>query len=165
MPHLTFTILGFAFLITACHLTTGQTNQYTSTGSPTVPPVTCAPGIPICLPLIDPCDPRANNTCPNFPNAQCRSSLCGGCFALWYVNGQDVTQQCRGNATITTNAPPTGCPPENNCPMGVPGVQCFVEPCAGKTCPKNAYAKCCNNYCGGCNAYFYANGVNVTGSC
>ncbi|XP_055356051.1 uncharacterized protein LOC129601299 [Paramacrobiotus metropolitanus] len=151
---------------------TVQCQAPTSSGNSAGYIPTCPPDSkPVCLTIRAWCDPRFDQ-CPGVPAAQCVVN-CDNCGIKWYLNGQDVSAQCQANTTVTTALPTTTtllpttvCPPENSCPAGTPVVQCFVEPCRGKTCAKNSYATCCNNYCGGCNAYFYDNtGKNVTATC
>lgn len=47
--------------------------------------------------FVDPCQV---STCPNFPSATCRADYCGGCFARWYLYGQEVTNLCGSNVGI-----------------------------------------------------------------
>ncbi len=44
-----------------------------------------------CLP-----DPCQGQVCTNRPHAICVSDFCGGCFARFYVSGNDVTDECVG---------------------------------------------------------------------
>ena len=51
------------------------------------------------------------------------------------------------------------------CPSGVPVVQCFADPCSVTQCPKYPDATCNADYCGGCNARFYDNNIEITDQC
>ena len=43
--------------------------------------------------LVDPCQ---SATCPGVDDATCVADYCGGCKARWFVDGVEVTDQCRG---------------------------------------------------------------------
>ena len=51
------------------------------------------------------------------------------------------------------------------CPCLEGYVQCFVDPCEVTECPALPYATCEADYCGGCNANFYQNGIIVNDEC
>ena len=51
------------------------------------------------------------------------------------------------------------------CPSGVPMVQCFADPCSVTQCPQYPDATCNADYCGGCNARFYDNNIEITDQC
>ncbi|KAL3887231.1 hypothetical protein ACJMK2_027178 [Sinanodonta woodiana] len=84
-------------------------------------------------------------TCPNFPNAECRPNGCGGCRSEWYVGSQLV--DCFAST----------------CPPGVPEVTCVDDPCKyfGPSCPNHKEAVCRASNCGSCKAKFYLNGTEV----
>ncbi|OWA49937.1 hypothetical protein BV898_14471 [Hypsibius exemplaris] len=111
----------------------------------------CPPGVPTANCFVAPCQVT---TCPGHPYATCRDNYCGGCNAEFYdVNGVNVTGSCK-------------LPAEDECPPGVPIVQCFVDPCQVTKCPAHPGATCRSNFCGGCNAFFFdSNNVNVTSTC
>lgn len=45
-------------------------------------------------------------------------------------------------------------------------MECFVAPCEFASCPAFPFARCVDDYCGGCNARFYLhNGEEVTEDC
>ena len=52
-----------------------------------------------------------------------------------------------------------------DCPTGVTQFHCLVSPCDGATCEKYPAATCVPNYCGGCNADFYAEGSKLNCTC
>ena len=53
------------------------------------------------------------------------------------------------------------------CPPGVPIINCFVNPCTAASCPNIPTATCRADYCGGCNARWYVGGgsIEVTRNC
>ena len=51
------------------------------------------------------------------------------------------------------------------CPSGVKQVECLKDPCLGSTCPFHPNATCKPNFCGGCNADYVINEVDVTKTC
>ncbi|KAJ8020411.1 Neurogenic locus notch-like protein 1 [Holothuria leucospilota] len=83
---------------------------------------------------LNPCDVA---TCPSNPNAECRSSACGGCTARFY-NLVGGLVDCGGTA----------------CPQGEE-VECPFDPCAVTSCPAYPNARCQANNCGICVAVFY----------
>ncbi|CAF3326962.1 unnamed protein product [Rotaria socialis] len=70
------------------------------------------------------------SACPGDKSATCTANYCGGCNAIW----------------TSANGKPVKC---STCPSGQGVVQCFVDPCKDKTCPKHPDTKCVANYCGG----------------
>ncbi|XP_021351240.1 kielin/chordin-like protein [Mizuhopecten yessoensis] len=72
---------------------------------------------------------------------------------------------CGGTTCQTPRAPPAPQPLPSPCPPGVPMASCSHLPCDKESCPNYPYAKCVNNYCGGCNAKFYLKGKEVTKTC
>eukprot|EP00245_Coleochaete_scutata_P015521 TRINITY_DN6946_c0_g3_i1.p1 TRINITY_DN6946_c0_g3~~TRINITY_DN6946_c0_g3_i1.p1 ORF type:complete len:246 (+),score=34.28 TRINITY_DN6946_c0_g3_i1:135-872(+) len=71
---------------------------------------------------------------------------------LYFVPGAKISNGCG----------PCTCPPRGGLiKCKVPIVNCLVDPCQFAKCPKNSSATCVSNYCGGCNAVFYLNGVPV----
>ena len=52
---------------------------------------TCPPGKDPVQCLVNPCDVT---TCDKFPNAECIFDNCGGCFARFFVNNREVTDEC-----------------------------------------------------------------------
>ena len=52
---------------------------------------TCPPNKPPIICPINLCDYQ---TCPQYPNANCTVDRCGQCKAKFYVNQEDVTNQC-----------------------------------------------------------------------
>ena len=60
-------------------------------------------------------------------------------------------------AAAATAQPPTPCT--------LPVYNCFVDPCSVNRCPAHPTATCRSNYCGGCNAQFFVNGIEVTAEC
>ena len=51
------------------------------------------------------------------------------------------------------------------CPDGSNPVNCFVNPCQFASCPDVYGATCVADYCGGCNARWLLNGLEVTNQC
>ncbi|XP_072014296.1 uncharacterized protein [Amphiura filiformis] len=105
----------------------------------------CPPGL-IYDCFVDPCQ---LTSCPAYSNARCVSiyDSCGRCNAVFFDNDIQLTaEQC-------TVQP---------CPPGVPVFNCLVDPCQFATCLPFPDARCLSNYCGGCNAVFYDNGVQLT---
>ena len=51
------------------------------------------------------------------------------------------------------------------CPDGSLPVNCLIDPCQVNTCPSLPTASCVADYCGGCNARFFINDVEVTHAC
>lgn len=51
----------------------------------------CPPGVPLVHCFVNPC---AITNCSGVNGAQCKA-ICGGCYAQWFLNGRDVTEQCR----------------------------------------------------------------------
>jgi hypothetical protein len=56
-------------------------HQQAAPGSP------CPDGKPMVACLLNPCQV---SRCPNFPQAICKANYCGGCFAVWSVDGKPV---------------------------------------------------------------------------
>ena len=54
---------------------------------------------------------------------------------------------------------------ESECPAGVDEVACFAAPCLFASCPAFPFARCVDDYCGGCNARFYTEDGEVTEDC
>ncbi|KAK7489344.1 hypothetical protein BaRGS_00019452 [Batillaria attramentaria] len=111
----------------------------------------CPQGTPVAMCTARPC---AVTTCPAFPTASCTDSYCGGCNAIFRLNGEDVTSQCNS----------VGVGP-GTCPAGQTLTRCSARPCAIKTCPAHPRASCTDNYCGGCNAIFKVGLRDVTSEC
>lgn len=116
----------------------------------------CKPGVPLVQCFAEPC---AVNSCPRYPNAECRDDYCGGCNARYYVDNREVTRFCQGNEVTTTTNKPISCKP------GVPVFQCFVRPCSVATCQNYRSAVCRNDYCGGCKARFFLGVYDITEYC
>jgi len=112
-------------------------SSVTSKCPPNKPPVQC---------FRDPCQ---GQTC-SVPNSKCVSDYCGGCYARWYVGSDPVNcqEEFHGRDPVP-------------CPDGLPVVNCLIDPCLAARCPASPNAKCYADYCGGCNAKFYANGNQV----
>ncbi|KAH3797136.1 hypothetical protein DPMN_150711 [Dreissena polymorpha] len=56
----------------------------------------CSIGIVQCV--VNPCNV---STCSNYPTAKCTANYCGGCHAVYTMEGKDVTHLC--NATLCQN--------------------------------------------------------------
>ena len=143
-------------------ITIWTTNLKTPVCSTSIPPLkhvkvctsqfftgTCPPGVDQFLCFADPCQV---NSCPNFPEATCRSSFCGGCFASFFdSDGNNVTDRCSTRPT---------------CEDGTEMVDCFRDPCDDRTCPEFPEARCVSDFCGGCNFRFVTgDGEDVTRQC
>ena len=48
------------------------------------------------------------------------------------------------------------------CADGSNPVNCLVDPCTVERCHGHPDAKCVADYCGGCNARYYENGMEIT---
>ncbi|XP_077869222.1 BMP-binding endothelial regulator protein-like isoform X2 [Saccoglossus kowalevskii] len=75
---LVLTLLCIVTLITARRLDNHEMKRHESE---------CPPGVPFVACFVDPC---SVTECPLFPNAQCISNYCGGCYADFYVDGKLV---------------------------------------------------------------------------
>lgn len=108
----------------------------------------CPTGVELFSCFSPPC---GTAMCTNFPDATCRESFCGGCFAHFFdEDGRNVTLGCESQT----------------CLDGSPRVQCLTDPCDGRTCPEVSDARCVSNYCGGCDHSFEdAIGRVVTDQC
>ena len=42
-------------------------------------------------------DPCQVNTCPEFPDAICKASYCGGCFANFYDGNGEIIEKCNSD--------------------------------------------------------------------
>jgi len=96
--------------------------------------------------------PCSLSSCPNYPNATCNVSTCGFCSAHYFLNGRNVTDQCR-------NATPT-------CSNGSPIVRCDTDPCGDASCPAVPGARCVSTNCSSCSYRFLnASGADVSDRC
>ncbi|GAU97063.1 hypothetical protein RvY_08422 [Ramazzottius varieornatus] len=68
-------------------------------------------------------------------------------------------------STEATLGPQAAAHPGSLCRDGKPIVNCFVQPCLGKTCSNYPNAVCQDDYCGGCNARFFVGRREVTYRC
>ena len=87
--------------------------------------------------VIDPCEVTA---CPAFPNATCRADFCGGCNARFFIQRQEVTDQCNEIAPCSRYG---GRDISINCGRGTTG-----ECPGGSYCdihPTDVFATCCCN--------------------
>ncbi|XP_078000283.1 uncharacterized protein LOC144452853 isoform X2 [Glandiceps talaboti] len=108
----------------------------------------CDPGVPIVACKVDPC---LVATCPRVPNARCKFNFCGGCNTEFF--GEDGNKVDCGNGGAYESA---------DCPLGVPRINCRVDPCEGARCEANPTAKCKGNFCGDCKPEFFdSNGEKV----
>uniref|UniRef100_A0A915HVP2 Uncharacterized protein n=1 Tax=Romanomermis culicivorax TaxID=13658 RepID=A0A915HVP2_ROMCU len=117
----------------------------------------CPPGTPVVRCKADPC---SVNSCPKYPNAECRANYCGGCNADFYIKGRKGDNR---KATMPTNVKLAISRKVTVVSFlaGKPLVQCFVDPCQVNKCPNYPDATCKANYCGVCTAEFYVNGRKV----
>lgn len=92
-------------------------------------------------------DPCIGKTCEFYPQARCRTNLCGACRAEFVLNDRVIN---------------CGSPPSNSCPAGKQLVACLRNPCEDAACPAHPAAACIPNYCGGCFASFHLNGEVVS---
>eukprot|EP00245_Coleochaete_scutata_P003104 TRINITY_DN1442_c0_g1_i1.p1 TRINITY_DN1442_c0_g1~~TRINITY_DN1442_c0_g1_i1.p1 ORF type:complete len:156 (-),score=20.79 TRINITY_DN1442_c0_g1_i1:488-955(-) len=69
---------------------------------------------------------------------------------LYFSSGTKFTGQC-GKCVCKKG--------KVKCAVNV--VDCLVDPCLNKKCPKFPTTECISNYCGGCKYKFYLNGVKV----
>ncbi|MBC8479818.1 MAG: right-handed parallel beta-helix repeat-containing protein, partial [FCB group bacterium] len=136
--------------------------------------------------FVDPCEVE---TCPLYPDAECIADYCGGCFAHFFVDDVEVDcdqpmEDCAGVPGGSAELDTCGV-----CCSGTTGVECsfynsswsyggaydcagdcfgdevivdcFIDPCEIETCPLFPDAECIPDYCGGCFAHFFVNGVEV----
>ncbi|XP_061192838.1 uncharacterized protein LOC133201053 [Saccostrea echinata] len=84
-------------------------------------------------------DPCKYSTCRKYEdkNPVCRPSRCGGCRAMWYVNGEEV--DCYEQYGVDVP-----------CPNGERRQQCPKSTCRFKHCPVDRSITCVINNCGGC---------------
>ena len=112
--------------------------------------------------LVNPCKTAS---CPAVGGATCVADYCGGCNARWILKGQEVTDQCHGEVypipivRFVISMTSTGCA-DGSLP-----VNCLIDPCQVNSCLLFPTATCEADYCGGCNARFYMNDVEVTHAC
>ncbi|CAF1604430.1 unnamed protein product [Rotaria magnacalcarata] len=97
--------------------------------------------------FVDPCQV---SRCPAYPAAKCASNYCGGCNAVWSLNGKNVDCSVPKSASSVETS-------ESKCIT----VNCFMNPCGLAKCAKHPNASCRANYCGGCHAWFYVDDKRV----
>ncbi|CAC5412867.1 unnamed protein product [Mytilus coruscus] len=94
-----------------------------------------------------------------YRNTACDTNPCqhdGTCE----IHGTDgYVCQCKGNWHGLTCGE-FRCP-VFTCSADLPFTSCAAAPCDVQTCPNYKNAFCCNNYCGGCNAFFYTGGKGI----
>jgi len=95
-------------------------------------------------------DPCRFSKCDAHPTAKCVANYCGGCNALWYLDGE--LADC--SASVSERSVEIE---DKKCQT----VFCFVDPCGVSKCNKHPEAVCRANYCGGCHAWFYVAGKRV----
>lgn len=70
-----------------------------STTSPEIPSISsCPPGALVAVCSTHPCD---YESCPSWPDAECRANYCGGCFAEFYQDNVRI-EDCE--ATVVDSA-------------------------------------------------------------
>jgi len=94
--------------------------------------------------------------------AYCFDDYCGGCNAHYYnLDGRQICsncepETCKMKCQYGFKRDKNGCEycECNECPAGVPLVNCFARPCdvEASKCPEAA--SCYDDYCGGCHAHF-----------
>ena len=75
--------------------------------------------------------------------------------ALENAQCSDESLTLKSNSKCEKNCEGPDCESRQECPRGVPIVNCLRNPCEYTTCRRYPQAKCKANYCGGCNAIFY----------
>lgn len=108
----------------------------------------CPPGSQIVNCFADPC---LTATCPGQPQAQCRADYCGGCKSKWFLDGSEVTNQCRQNEGSKTCGPDeehldcgSACPPQ--CGDELMGA-CIAVCKSGCFCKNGLVRNPANNRC------------------
>nr|CAB3267843.1 zonadhesin [Phallusia mammillata] len=104
----------------------------------------CPPGVPQVQCVIDPCEV---NTCPRFPEAECRANFCGGCNAEFFLNGKQIPDEkchCRSslNEEFSTCAPPCDATCEE--PRKLCSLQ---ERCTRRCACRTGYVRNSKNVC------------------
>lgn len=107
----------------------------------------CPPNVPVAMCLVDPCQIAGQKGCAEYPKAICRPNFCGGCNSEWFLNGEKVDCEEKSSKSFSLKC--------------LFPVNCFIEPCKFAKCAAFPNAVCINNYCEGCNAFFYENGQKV----
>lgn len=79
--------------------------------------------------------------CPFAPDAECRSSSCGGCRVAFFSDDQEVFD-CQDAV----------------CPEGVTQFDCPLDPCQVTSCPMYPNATCQVNNCGMCASFYVDEG-------
>lgn len=89
-------------------------------------------------------DPCKYSTCKKYEdkNPVCRPSRCGGCRAMWYVDGQEV--DCYEQYGVDVP-----------CPNGEMRQKCPETTCRFKYCPVDRSITCVINNCGGCHREYH----------
>ncbi|XP_034318836.2 uncharacterized protein [Magallana gigas] len=89
-------------------------------------------------------DPCKYSTCKKYEdkNPVCRPSRCGGCRAMWYVNGQEVNCYEQYGVDVP-------------CPNGESRQKCPKTTCRFKYCPVDRSITCVINNCGGCHREYH----------
>ncbi|XP_065054572.1 uncharacterized protein LOC135683288 isoform X1 [Rhopilema esculentum] len=102
---------------------------------------------PLDVPIVQ-CgsDPCIGLYCKHFPEALCRTNLCGGCRPEFIIDNHVI--KCEASNTT-------------KCPADKPEAKCLVNPCHIQACQLFPNAVCVPNYCGGCNAEFFEKGTKV----
>eukprot|EP00794_Sanderia_malayensis_P014103 gene14103-15576_t len=112
----------------------------------------CPPDSPVVQCPDDPC---FNNECKRYPQAYCRTNLCGVCRPEFVLDDRVIDCAATGNDNTTSTTKSTGCP------SGESRVSCAVNPCTTASCPAKPTAVCEPSYCGSCKAEFFENGQKV----
>ncbi|XP_048750865.2 uncharacterized protein LOC125662626 [Ostrea edulis] len=89
-------------------------------------------------------DPCKYSTCKKYEdkNPVCRPSRCGGCRAMWYVDGREVDCYKQYGVDVP-------------CPNGEMRQKCPKTTCRFKHCPVDRSITCVINNCGGCHREYH----------
>mmetsp|Transcript_37370 Transcript_37370/g.76675 ORF Transcript_37370/g.76675 Transcript_37370/m.76675 type:complete len:221 (-) Transcript_37370:372-1034(-) len=103
----------------------------------------CCPHEPVeCDPRNTMCERVCPDTCaenPCKPWETCTVATCDDCRPMCCTRGPFRKRKCELAQIF-----------DDECPPGLPKVECFADPCLTKECPNGK--SCIANYCGGCHA-------------
>lgn len=94
-----------------------------------------------------------------FKVMQCKGST-GFCHCVNQKTGEKVEETAATRGAAGLNCDHLKLPECWDCP-GCPMPMCSDVPCEVNKCDKHPLAECVNNFCGGCNAHYYVQGIKV----
>ncbi len=94
-------------------------------------------------------DPCIEASCPAYPNAECVSTYCGGCYADFYNTNGELITNC-GDGTSCPGDNPAGCF-QNGCPDGYECVDDWENSCVSSNCSCDGFTGqwVCTDDCNG----------------